>query len=269
VAGLFADERAIRVLIRFNLEKFFHWDPKMKDSFEVPAVDMRLYIIGDIHGRSDLLDKIVEAIHRDMEDHDSRETLTITLGDYVDRGPDSRGVIDRLSRNPFPAGYAALRGNHEVLFESFLHHRSGLDSWRKVGGFETLRSYGVRINNLWFERNVEKTFHVLNAAVPEAHRVFLSSLKPSITIGDYFLCHAGVRPGIPLDRQVVDDLYWIRDEFLNSDQDFGKTIIHCHSPHEWPEVRPNRVNIDTGAVVTDRLTCLVIDRDRRRFIFTS
>jgi len=236
---------------------------------EILADDMRLYIIGDIHGRSDLLDQMINEIHRDNEEHGWRESLTITLGDYVDRGPDSRGVLERLARNPFPAGYVALKGNHEVLFESFLNEASNAAMWRRLGGLETLHSYGVRTTNLKLGRGVEEAAHALNAALPETHRAFLSSLRNSLCIDGYFLCHAGVRPNIPLDRQSVDDLFWIRDEFLNSKQDFGKMIIHGHSPHEWPEVKPNRVNIDTGAFATGRLTCLAIDGDRSRFIFTA
>jgi len=109
----------------------------------------------------------------------------------------------------------------------------------------------------------------LSAAVPEKHLAFLRSLKNSVTIGEYFLCHAGVRPGIPLDRQNIDDLLWIREEFLNSDLAHGKMLIHGHTPNEWPEVKRNRVNIDTGAFATGRLTCLVIDGGRGRFLFTE
>jgi len=178
-------------------------------------------------------------------------------------------VLERLARNPFPAGYVALKGNHEVLFESFLNEASNAAMWRRLGGLETLHSYGVRTTNLKLGRGVEEAAHALNAALPETHRAFLSSLRNSLCIDGYFLCHAGVRPNIPLDRQSVDDLFWIRDEFLNSKQDFGKMIIHGHSPHEWPEVKPNRVNIDTGAFATGRLTCLAIDGDRSRFIFTA
>jgi serine/threonine protein phosphatase 1 len=241
----------------------------MTDQSEISADDMRLYVIGDIHGRSDLLDRMVSAIYRDVEKHGRRESLTITLGDYVDRGPDSCGVLERLARNPFPGEHVALKGNHEVLFESFLHDSSNADFWRQLGGLETLHSYGVAVNDLMVGQGVEKAFHALNAAVPEAHRAFLSSLKNSISIEGYFFCYAGVRPGVRLDRQNVNDLFWIRDEFLNSKQDFGKMVIHGHSPHEWPEVKPNRVNIDTGAFATGRLTCLVIEDGRGRFLFTS
>jgi serine/threonine protein phosphatase 1 len=241
----------------------------MTDRSEISAEDARLYVIGDIHGRSDLLDRMIEAIHRDMEKHGCDETLTITLGDYVDRGPDSCGVLERLAHNPFPGSYVALKGNHEVLFESFLHDRSHANMWRQLGGLETLHSYGVPINEVMMGKGFERAGDALNAALPEAHRAFLSSLQVCISIDGYFFCHAGVRPNVPLDRQNVKDLLWIRNEFLNSKQDFEKMIIHGHSPHEWPEVKPNRVNIDTGAFATGRLTCLVIEDGRGRFLFTA
>jgi serine/threonine protein phosphatase 1 len=242
----------------------------MTNEINVSADDMRLYIIGDIHGRSDLLDRMVNAIYRDNEKHGWRESLTITLGDYVDRGFDSRGVLDRLSRNPFPTtSYIALKGNHEELFEGFLQDASSGGYWRRLGGLETLHSYGVPTNEVMLGKGFEQASRALDAAVPEAHRVFLSSLKNSISINGYFMCHAGVRPGVPLDRQNARDLCWIREEFLNSKVDFEKMVIHGHSPHEWPEVKPNRVNIDTGAFATGRLTCLVIEDGRGRFIFTG
>ncbi len=241
----------------------------MVEQFDIPDDSTRLYIIGDIHGRSDLLDRIVEEIYRDIEKFGSRESLTITLGDYVDRGPDSRGVLERLSRNPFPTRYIALKGNHEVLFESFLERGASAAIWRQLGGLETLQSYGVPINDIRVGKGTEKTAQVLNAVVPETHRTFLSSLKNSMEIDGYFFCHAGVRPNVPLDQQNKNDLFWIRDEFLKSEQDFGKMVIHGHTPHEWPEVKPNRVNIDTGAFITGRLTCLVIEDGRGRFLFTA
>ena len=241
----------------------------MTDQSEISIDDVRLYIIGDIHGRSDLLDRIVDDIHRDFNEYGDRECLTITLGDYVDRGPDSRGVLDRLSRNPFPGRYIALRGNHEALLTDFLRQPSVADTWRHLGGLETLHSYGIAVNELMRGNGYEEAARGLNAALPKGHLTFLSSLKNSITIGEYFLCHAGIRPGVPLDRQNINDLLWIRNEFLNSDFAYEKMVIHGHSPNEWPEVKPNRVNIDTGAFATGRLTCLVIDGGRGRFLFTA
>jgi len=240
----------------------------MKDNLQIPD-DIRLYVVGDIHGRSDLLDQIVDKINRDIEHHGRRECLTITLGDYVDRGPDARGVLERLCRNPFPTQYVALRGNHEELFETFLHEPSVADQWRRLGGLETLHSYGIPTKDLMLGRGFEEAARALSLEIPEAHQAFLASLKTHASNSDHFFCHAGVRPDLPLDRQNVDDLLWIRDEFLSSKKDFGKMIIHGHTPNEWPQIMPNRINIDTGAFATGRLTCLVIEGNRGRFLFTG
>jgi serine/threonine protein phosphatase 1 len=230
---------------------------------------MRLYVIGDIHGRADLLDQIVEKIRDDIASHREIDCVTVTLGDYVDRGPDSRGVIDRLSRNPFPTRYVGLKGNHEALLEAFLRDPSVADHWRKLGGLETMHSYGVPIRELMVGRGYDQAAKALKAAMPAEHIRFLSSLEPFVMIGKYFLCHAGVRPHVPLPLQSIDDLLWIRKEFLNSDIEFEKMIIHGHTPHEWPEVRSNRINIDTGAFATGRLTCLVLEEKQERFLFTA
>ena len=241
----------------------------MTDEPEISIDDIRLYVIGDIHGRSDLLDRIADEIHADFKGNGGRECLTVTLGDYVDRGPDSRGVLDRLSRNPFPGRYIALRGNHEALLTDFLQRPLVADTWRHLGGLETLHSYGIAVNELMRGKGYAEATRALNGALPEEHLAFLSSLKNSITLGEYFFCHAGVRPGVPLDRQNNNDLLWIRNEFLNSDFVYEKMVIHGHSPNEWPEVKPNRINIDTGAFATGRLTCLVIEGGRGRFLFTA
>jgi Calcineurin-like phosphoesterase len=229
----------------------------------------RLYVIGDIHGRSDLLDRIVDQISRDLDANPIRDCLTVTLGDYMDRGPDSRGVLDRLAGNPFPTDFVALRGNHEALFETFLRDPAVAEHWRRLGGLETLHSYGVPVGNLMMGENYEQAATALQAAVPDEHFTFLASLKTSIVAGNYFLCHAGVRPGIPLERQSVEDLLWIRGEFLKSTVDFGKIVVHGHTPTERPEVLPNRINIDTGAFATGRLTCVVLEGSQPRFLMTA
>jgi serine/threonine protein phosphatase 1 len=228
----------------------------------------RVYVVGDIHGRSDLLDRIVEEIKRDIEQQPAAETLTVTLGDYVDRGPDSRGVLDRLVCNPFPTRYVALKGNHEELFEAFLSDPTVASQWRRLGGLETLHSYGVPVGSLMIGKGFEEASSALRQVVPQEHLSFLASLKLSISIGEYFLCHAGVRPGVPLEHQRAEDLLWIRGEFLNSTMSFGKVVVHGHTPTESPEVLPTRINIDTGAFVTGRLTCLVLEGASRRFLST-
>lgn len=225
----------------------------------------RLYVIGDIHGRLDLLDRMIAAIHRDVAAHGDA-ALTVTVGDYIDRGPDSCGVIGRLAANPFPTPYVALKGNHESMLEAFLADPSIGPHWRDQGGEETLMSYGV--SSPFRALPDETAAQRLRAALPAAHADFLQSLRMSLDTGTYFLCHAGVRPGVPLDRQSDEDLLWIRDDFLESTMDFGRIVVHGHTPMEAPQVRPNRISIDTGAYATGRLTCVVLDGKSRRFIAT-
>jgi Calcineurin-like phosphoesterase len=229
----------------------------------------RVYVIGDIHGRSDLLDKMVEEIERDLRKNPAADGLTVTLGDYVDRGPDSRGVLDRLAGNPFPTKYIALKGNHEALFEAFLRDPSVASQWRRLGGLETLHSYGVSVAAVMIGKGFEEASRALQKAVPEEHLRFLGSLTLSMSVGEYFLCHAGVRPGTPLEHQRAEDLLWIRDEFLNSKTSFGKVVVHGHTPTAAPEVLPTRINIDTGAFATGRLTCLVLEGASLRFLSTA
>src|SRR4051812_23892225 len=226
----------------------------------------RLYVIGDIHGRADLLDQIVEKIGLDIQQHPGSQCLTITLGDYIDRGPESRGVLDRLARNPFPTAYVALKGNHEELFEWFMRDPKVGPQWRHLGGLETLHSYGIPVGQLMRGKGFDEATSALQNAVPEKHLAFLSSLRLFISTGAYFFCHAGVRPGIPLDRQEAGDLLWIRNDFLNSRKDFGKIIVHGHTPVARPEVLPNRINIDTGAFATGCLTCIVLEQNTHRFL---
>lgn len=225
----------------------------------------RIYAIGDIHGRLDLLDRAIDAINRDVAAR-GPAALTVTLGDYVDRGPDSAGVIDRLAANPFPTDYVALKGNHEALFEAFLSDPAGADIWRRNGGLETLNSYRVPVADVMMGRHFDVAAKVLTEVMPPSHRVFFDGLKTSHAAGRYFFCHAGVRPGIPLAQQRDEDLMWIRDEFLSSAQDFGSMVVHGHTPAAEPEVRPNRINIDTGAFATGRLTCIALDGDGHRFL---
>lgn len=231
----------------------------------LPKESTRLYVIGDIHGRLDLLDRIIDAIRRDVDKHGS-DAMTVTLGDYIDRGPASRGVLDRLAGNPFPTPYVALKGNHEALLEAFLTDPEVGKHWRTLGGPETLHSYGVPVSGIIVGRNYAAAADKLRAALPKEHTNFLQSMKTSLSHGKYFLCHAGVRPGVPLEHQLEEDLLWIRGEFLNSKMDFGKIVVHGHTPTLEPEVLANRINIDTGAFATGRLTCAVLEADRHRFL---
>lgn len=225
----------------------------------------RIYAIGDIHGRLDLLDRTIAAIRRDTEERDGA-AMTITVGDYVDRGPRSRQVIERLQANPFGMPYIALRGNHESLFESFLIDPAVGEHWRRLGGLETLASFGIPVREMMMGRGYEEAAKQLEAAMTPDHRRFFGSLRNSFASGRYFFCHAGVRPGVPLDQQSEQDLLWIRDEFLNSPVDFGKIVVHGHTPSAEPEILRNRINLDTGAFATGRLTCIVLEEGGSRIL---
>jgi len=236
------------------------------DSSALLADPSRLYVIGDIHGCSHLLDRMVEEITHDLAVRPVADTLVVTVGDYVDRGPDSRGVVERLLRNPFPTRFIALKGNHEVLLEGFLRKPQTAAYWQRLGGIQTLQSYGVPVGNLTGGEESVEAARVLAQAIPARHFDFLASLRDSLTVGKYFICHAGVRPGVPLDQQTEADLLWIREPFLTSRADFGKIVVHGHTPAEQPELRQNRINVDTGAFITGRLTCVVLEADGVRFL---
>lgn len=231
----------------------------------IPRENARVYAIGDIHGRLDLLDRAIDAIRDDVARHGG-EALTVTLGDYIDRGPSSAGVIERLADNPFPTPYVALKGNHEAMLEMFLDDADFGPHWRGQGGEETLASYGVTARGPMKGKANSEALEALRAAMPAKHLDFLNALRMSFSHGAYFFCHAGVRPGVPLDKQSEHDLMWIRWEFLMSGVHFGKIIVHGHTPVPVPEVLPNRINIDTQAFASGRLTCVVLEAERIRFL---
>lgn len=233
----------------------------------VPA-GMRIYAIGDIHGRADLLDDLAESIGLDLASS-SAQALAIFLGDYVDRGADSAGVVERLSNGDFPAPFCALRGNHEEVLMQFLDDESVLESWRKFGGLETLYSYGVDVGEAMRGRGYEAARRSFLEKFPARHRRFLEQTALSVSHGDYFFCHAGARPAVPLEAQSPNDLLWIRDEFLGFRGSWEKIVVHGHTPVPAPDIRANRINIDTGAFATSILTALVLEGDSRRLIFAG
>lgn len=229
-------------------------------------VGMRIYAIGDIHGHLELLSamraRIASEIARDLP----ADWRIIHLGDLVDRGPDSKGVIDLLiavtahdSRN------IVLTGNHDVGFLDFLAHPAPDGLFAHNGGAETARSYGVELD--FSDRDRLRDGHAaLVRAVPQSHIRFLRSLPYSATFGDFFFCHAGIRPGVPLDWQDPHDLMWIRNEFLDHPGLHPKVVVHGHTPQAEAEILPNRVNIDTGVFYSGALTALVIDGADKRLI---
>jgi diadenosine tetraphosphatase ApaH/serine/threonine PP2A family protein phosphatase len=169
-------------------------------------------------------------------------------------------------RGEWPTSIIALAGNHEDLLMGFLDDEQVLEAWRSLGGLETLHSYGVDVGKAISNRDFGAIQATFAARFPQAHRQFLEGLKVSTAIGDYFFCHAGVRPGVPLNRQDRSDLLTIRDSFLSNEREHGKIVVHGHTPTTAPEIRSNRIGIDTGAYATGRLTCLVLEKDERRFL---
>jgi serine/threonine protein phosphatase 1 len=230
----------------------------------------RLYAIGDIHGRADLLRALTALIRDDARRRQAPRNVAVYLGDYVDRGPHSRDVIDLLRSEPLPGfEHIHLRGNHEDVMLRFLVDISVGPSWLAFGGRETLQSYGV---DAPFPEaapdELERAQRALAQRLPAEHLAFLRGLRLLHQEGDFCFVHAGVKPGVPLDRQREQDLLWIRDEFLASNAEFGRIVVHGHSISPVPEVRRNRIGIDTGAFRTDRLTCLVLEGAERSFLQT-
>lgn len=226
----------------------------------------RIYAIGDVHGCSDLLARLLLRVDAHLAAHPIDRPLHVFLGDYIDRGPDSRNVINQLIERAFNHDAVFLKGNHEAWLLEFLEDPRLLESWGEYGGLQTLRSYGLRPSTNRTLSDNKALASELNAALPDSHRRFLNQLKPSFICGEYFFVHAGVRPKIALSRQKERDMLWIRDEFLSHDKDFGKIIVHGHTPVLEPDVRPNRINIDTGAYATGRLTCAIFETDTVAFL---
>jgi serine/threonine protein phosphatase 1 len=227
---------------------------------------MRVYCVGDIHGRDDLLRQMAERVEADLDVSTRDQTVTVFLGDYVDRGLGSMRVVEQLVRGEWPTSIIALAGNHEDLLVAFLEDEGTLAAWRTLGGLETLHSYGVNVGPAMAKRDFGAVREAFETNFPKDHRQFLEGLKTSIAIGDYFFCHAGVRPGVPLDRQSRNDLLTIRDPFLSSEAEHGKLVVHGHTPSLVPEIHSNRIGIDTAGYATGRLTCLVLEKDQRRFL---
>jgi hypothetical protein len=220
---------------------------------------IRIYAVGDIHGRSDLLQRLFAAIDADCKQRPVARPMTVFIGDYIDRGPDSRDVLDLLLRWQQFHEAIFLRGNHEIFLPRFLTDPRSLDEWRQYGGLETLLSYGLKpsINP---DRNEQARLATeLAEILPREHLDFLQTLELTFSCGDFLFVHAGVRPGILIHKQTENDLLWIRDDFLNWKQPFERFVVHGHTPVDEPDLRPNRLNIDTGAYATGRLTCVVIE----------
>jgi serine/threonine protein phosphatase 1 len=226
----------------------------------------RIYAVGDIHGCADLLSGLFARIDDDLKARPIAEPLQVLLGDYIDRGANSRQVIEMLIARGQHHNVILLKGNHEECALQFLSDPTALARWKLIGGLNTVHSYGVAPARSDDSRSQHEVAAALSDSMPESHRRFLKGLALSFTCGDFFFAHAGVRPGVPLQEQSQQDLLWIRDDFLLHEEDFGKIVVHGHTPAREPEIRANRINIDTGAYATGRLTCLVLEDDKMGFL---
>lgn len=225
---------------------------------------MRVYAVGDIHGRADLLEPMLGWIRSDSRSRAREPDVHVVfLGDLIDRGPASRGVLDLLvdEHESFGRRHFIL-GNHEqALLNAIDGDMAALDEWLGFGGAATLESYGVDPALQW--RNPDALHAKMVAAIPARHVAFLRAMRPSVRLGGYLFVHAGIRPGIPLDEQDGRDLRWIRNEFLSSRADHGVMVVHGHTVSDSVQFRHNRIGIDTGAYASGRLSVLGLERERR------
>ncbi len=232
---------------------------------------LRVYAVGDIHGRADLLRRLLGLIEADNARQPRAEVWLIFLGDYIDRGPASRDVIDILMEHPsFADKVVRLRGNHEDALLTFLDDPSHGRLWLEWGGMATMTSYGVRVPaDLPADQRFEHLSRRLGELLPAGHRAFLAALPLTQTLGDYMFVHAGVDPRAPLDQQDPFDLTTIRSPFLDWGERLDRVVVHGHTiSAEGPVFLPWRIGIDTGAYATGRLTALVLEGQDRRIVTT-
>jgi serine/threonine protein phosphatase 1 len=225
---------------------------------------IRLYATGDVHGCADQLQRVFEAIERDCQARPPHHAIEVYLGDYIDRGPQSAQVIQSLMDRADAKHVITLCGNHELYLMKALEKPSSYDSWRAVGAEPTLYSYGVAQNLA--AGSGDKAISAFAKALPRHHLNFFLKLQPFYLCGDYLFVHAGLRPNIALSRQSMDDLLTIRAPFHKYEGSYGYMVVHGHTPVKEPDVRPNRINIDTGAHMSGRLTCLVLEDDEAFFL---
>ena len=225
----------------------------------------RVYAIGDIHGRLDLLAPLADAIDRDDQASEKAETTIILLGDLVDRGPDSRGVLEFARQWQQLCDVRILLGNHEEMFLNAFYEKGVFRGFLRFGGVQTLASYGLDAEQM-IDMDFPEIKHRLTRAVPKTDRMFVHSFEDKIHIGDYLFVHAGIHPKVPLDQQEDHDLRWIREPFLSHKGDLGCVVVHGHTVTAQPELCDHRIGIDTGAWESGLLTALRLEGTDRRLI---
>lgn len=227
----------------------------------------RIYCIGDIHGCNQLLVNLLKKIEIDGAEFSGKKII-IYLGDYIDRGTQSKEVIETIIKHrPDKTETIYLRGNHEQILLDFLLEGSVGRTWFAFGGLATLASYGVAISKIPTKKSdFTDIQQQLKEKLPESHFNFLAQTTLNYTSGSYYFVHAGIRPGKSLVRQKADDLLWIRDEFISSKKNHEKIIVHGHTLSDEPELLENRIGIDTGAYASKKLSCMVLEANKQKII---
>ena len=256
--------KAARETMIQSLRNFFRNPDKARRIARVPDGE-RWYVIGDIHGRLDLLEALQAAIEEDDAQAGAADTTVVFLGDLVDRGPDSAGVIKLARKWGKKRKVRYLAGNHEEMFLDSFKDKETLRHFLRHGGRETVLSYGVKKKE-YNRMQLEEVQKAMQQVVPAKDREFLESFEEIIVVGDYVLAHAGINPKRAVDDQKRKDLLWIRDRFLAHEEPLSHVVVHGHTIFEEVEDNGNRVGIDTGAFRTGRLTALVLEGDSRRTI---
>ena len=244
--------------------------PHRREKEPAGAEGYRAYVVGDVHGRLDLLEDLLAKIHAELQHRPAEKTLLVFVGDLIDRGPASAHVLERL-RSYRRAGIETvfLLGNHEEVLLRILHGDAQLiTKWRWFGGSECLHSYGIEPDQL-AHRSDDQALALIREAIPKEHVSFLESFVDSCRFGDYLFVHAGIRPGIELQEQTQNDLRWIREPFLYDGRDHGFVVVHGHTISAQPELLPNRIGIDTGAYRSGVLTALAIEGTGRWLLDTG
>lgn len=241
-------------------------DKAVRAAPAVPA-GHRVYAIGDIHGRDDLLERLLADIEADHLSRPPAELALVFLGDFIDRGPDSAGVVERLRSCAGRADRTVfLAGNHEEVLLRILDGEAQLIAdWLRFGGAQCLASYGVDPAQV-LALSPDQAVALIGKALPSAHVGFLRGLDDTFRAGDYLFVHAGIRPGLPLESQRRSDLHWIREPFLAHQADHGFVVVHGHTISEQVEEGPNRIGIDTGAYRTGVLTALGLEGGDRWYL---
>ena len=237
----------------------------MSKTYQIPE-GQRVYAIGDIHGHAEVLSRMHDTIEADLRDHPVDKATIVYIGDYIDRGPDSKGVIDQLVQRERVAPHfehVFLFGNHENgIIDFLLGPDSQFNDWLKWGGVECVESYGVTFDRSEsYHLQAERVAQELQEALPKTHQEFLKNLQLHHVVGDYLFVHAGIRPGVPLQKQNPVDLFFTREPFMSHEGHHEYRVVHGHSPpdNKQIDIRPNRINVDTWLYNGGPLTCAVLE----------